>query len=432
MDLQRPFSPLHHLPFTATRDGRARRAAAASSPCMGFAARAFLVSLLLLEAMPSNVPLPPNVLTFLIDDMDLERVPFYPRLDDGAAEQLRLHQRSGGCRAGANCTYSAPHIESIGGRGVRFLGAHVPVSVCTPSRYALLTGRMPSSSPFYSATLKGHESQQVDISWNTWIEQGQTGPPCCGPGVPQPCRVASMWGCARKAKTLGSMLQAAGYFTGFVGKWHLSPVPGEVAEYHRGGKGTLRLEDEAGSAALQSAFERARESHLYPLVRRTGFNYTGAVSAGNVVDLAPLGVAVHNMDWEAEAALRFLDMAHAHVDARRAAGYYLHVCTTLTHSPGPMGGICADPRLSEGGLLATAPVGLPTRASIQDRTGGRRCGWQVRIRAACTAKPFVADLCVLMRVWMHCSLSAGIRRLAHALGGRCGGRPLRKASVTWR
>ena len=88
-------------------------------------------------------------------------------------------------------------------------------------------------------------SSQVDISWNTWIEQGARDEwlPCCGPGVPRPCAPARMFGCTRRSKTLGSMLQQANYFTGFVGKWHLSPPPGELgrgASTGLGGEG-LRM-----------------------------------------------------------------------------------------------------------------------------------------------------------------------------------------------
>ena len=146
--------------------------------------------------------LKPNVVIYLIDDMDLERVPFYPRLDKGAMAQLEVHRRGNACQKGlANCTYSAPNIESIGERGVRFLGAHVPVSVCTPSRYALLTGRLPSSAPFYSGTHTGHFDAEgtVDISWNTFISQG-TGP-LCSRQRPR--------GCERRAQTLGDMLHRA-------------------------------------------------------------------------------------------------------------------------------------------------------------------------------------------------------------------------------
>ena len=335
-----------------------------------------------MSAQPMGAPSVPNVVTVLIDDMDLERIPFYPRLDEGAAWQLRTHLRGGGCRSGANCTYSAPHIEAVGARGARFLGAHVPVSVCTPSRYALLTGRLPSSSPFYSATLVGHAQAQVDVSWNTWIEQGthEDWAPCCGPGVPQPCVPARRWGCTRRAATLGSMLQRAGYFTGFVGKWHLSPVSAELKAWHRGVHGTfpdvVTADSAAAAAALQAGYAAQRERDLAPSVRRAGFNYTGALSVGNVVDLGGLGLALHNLDWEAHAALQFLDRAASHVAARRAAAYFLHVCTTLTHSPGPSKGICADPRLSEGGLLDGSPSGLPSRASVLARTG-RSCAYNL-------------------------------------------------------
>lgn len=341
-----------------------------------------LAAHLALAAAPSGARPPANIVTFLIDDMDLERYAFYPRLDAGAAWQLQVHMSGGGCRGGANCTYSAPAIAAMGARGARFLGAHVPVSVCTPSRYSILTGRLPSSSPFYSATIRGHISSQVDVSWNTWITQGYRPEwrPCCGPGVPQPCAPARMFGCNRRAKTLGSMLQEHNYFTGFVGKWHLSPGGGELGAYFMGQHGrfpsVITPETIAAAADLQAGYTAVREAFLSEPVKASGFNYTGALALGNVVELTSMGLGVHNMDWEAEAGLRFLDLAHEHVAAGRARGYFLHLCTTLTHSPGPSRGVCADPRLTEGGVVSTPPVGLPSRESVMARTGGSRCGWQ--------------------------------------------------------
>ena len=362
--------------MSAARRASATAGAGVSLRAMtsALAATAFTAVATLISHSP-----PPNIVLFLIDDMDLERIPFYPRLDDGAAWQLRVHESGGGCRAGANCTYSAPHIEAIGRRGARFLGAHVPVSVCTPSRYSLLTGRLPSSSPFYSATKMGHLDPQVDISWNTWVEQGARDEwlPCCGPGVHGPCAPARMWGCTRRAKTLGSMLQGAGYYTGFVGKWHLSPPPPELIAFHKGAHGAfpyvVNEETAAAAADLQARYHAVREASLVPRVRSAGFNYTGALSVGNVVDLSGLGLAVHNMDWEAGAGVSFLREAGARVASGHAPAFYLHMCTTLTHSPGPSKGICADPRLSEGGLLPSAPSVLPPRASTIARTGGGAC-----------------------------------------------------------
>ena len=65
---------------------------------------------------------------------------------------------------------------------------------------------------------------QVDISWNTFITQG-VGPLC----TRQRTR-----GCERRAQTLGDMLHRAAYFTGFVGKWHVSSPAAGVQAFFRG------------------------------------------------------------------------------------------------------------------------------------------------------------------------------------------------------
>ena len=52
------------------------------------------------------MPRRPNVLVFLIDDLDLERIPFYSRLDAGAAAQKSSQAEGYSCKHGsANCTY---------------------------------------------------------------------------------------------------------------------------------------------------------------------------------------------------------------------------------------------------------------------------------------------------------------------------------------
>ena len=73
------------------------------------------------------MPRRPNILVFLIDDLDLERIPFYSRLDAGAAAQKSSQAEGYSCKHGsANCTYAAPSIEAIGAAGVRFLLLLVP------------------------------------------------------------------------------------------------------------------------------------------------------------------------------------------------------------------------------------------------------------------------------------------------------------------
>ncbi|MBM3822501.1 MAG: arylsulfatase [Verrucomicrobia bacterium] len=80
-----------------------------------------------------------------------------------------------------------PHLDRLAREGLRCLDAHSPSSVCTPTRYGLLTGR---------------------YAWRTRLEKGVLlgfSPPLLAPGQP----------------TLASTLASQGYRTAMIGKWHL-------------------------------------------------------------------------------------------------------------------------------------------------------------------------------------------------------------------
>ena len=81
-----------------------------------------------------------------------------------------------------------PNLDRLAREGIRFTDAHSPATVCTPSRYGLLTGQMPFRIPRGGVVFTG------------------TGGP-------------SLIGSDRL--TLPAMLKAQGYATAAVGKWHL-------------------------------------------------------------------------------------------------------------------------------------------------------------------------------------------------------------------
>jgi len=89
-----------------------------------------------------------------------------------------------GCYGGKIPT---PNIDRLADQGVRLTDCHSASAVCTPSRYALLTGRYAWRGPLKNFVLMGH-----------------------GPAIVEPDR-----------PTLASVLRSAGYATGFFGKWHL-------------------------------------------------------------------------------------------------------------------------------------------------------------------------------------------------------------------
>ncbi|WP_373512404.1 sulfatase-like hydrolase/transferase, partial [Persicitalea sp.] len=80
-----------------------------------------------------------------------------------------------------------PNIDALARSGMSFTNAHSPSAVCTPTRYALLTGRYSWRSRMKQGVLHGYSPPL--------IEQGR--------------------------ETMASMLQKKGYQTACVGKWHL-------------------------------------------------------------------------------------------------------------------------------------------------------------------------------------------------------------------
>ncbi len=80
-----------------------------------------------------------------------------------------------------------PNIDRLAANGMTFTDAHSGSSVCTPSRYGLLTGRYCWRTRLKRSVLYGYE------------------PPLIEPGRP----------------TVASLLRRAGYSTACVGKWHI-------------------------------------------------------------------------------------------------------------------------------------------------------------------------------------------------------------------
>ena len=87
----------------------------------------------------------------------------------------------------AQSKINTPNIDKLAKQGMRFTDAHTTSSVCTPSRYSILTGRYPWRSRLQIGVLQGYS--------RTLIEDGQA--------------------------TVAELLKTKFYQTGVVGKWHL-------------------------------------------------------------------------------------------------------------------------------------------------------------------------------------------------------------------
>lgn len=129
------------------------------------AAAALCMGLLTACQQPKPTPAHPNIVYILADDLGYGDVSSY-----NPASAIRT-----------------PHIDKLAAEGMRFMDAHSSSSVCTPSRYGILTGVYCWRSRLKQGVLRGYGG--------ALIEGGQL--------------------------TAASLLQQRGYTTAAIGKWHL-------------------------------------------------------------------------------------------------------------------------------------------------------------------------------------------------------------------
>ena len=91
-------------------------------------------------------------------------------------------------------TIQTPHLDQMAAEGVKLTQFYSAAPVCTPSRVALMTGRLPVRSGMCS------DKRRVLF-------------PDSGGGIPE------------SEVTLAESLREAGYATGCIGKWHLGHLP---------------------------------------------------------------------------------------------------------------------------------------------------------------------------------------------------------------
>lgn len=125
----------------------------------------FIGLLLIVDVAQAQKPFDrPNIIVILADDLG------YGSLSSYGATKI-----------------STPNMDRLARQGMRFTDAHSPSSVCTPTRYGLLTGR---------------------YAWRTWSGVGTV-------WSDDPLLIET------SRLTVPKLLQTAGYRTAIVGKWHL-------------------------------------------------------------------------------------------------------------------------------------------------------------------------------------------------------------------
>jgi arylsulfatase A len=262
------------------------------------AMRSLLLAMVVSTALSLHAADTPNVLVILCDDLGYGDPRCY----------------------NAQSKIPTPHIDRLAAEGVRFTDAHTPSSVCTPTRYSLLTGR---------------------YCWRTGIKRGVLDgfdAPLIGPG----------------RATLASFLKGQGYGTACIGKWHLGltwfdhegkPLPSRplaVIQGHRGGEDADFSRELRGGPVDQGfdswfGISASLDMSPYAFIQDRKLTATPTEKMAGVKELAmSVSEGVRAPGFQLEGVLpEFTRRAVAYLEARagKKEPFFLYLPLTSPHLP---------------------------------------------------------------------------------------------------
>jgi arylsulfatase A-like enzyme len=281
------------------------------------------------DSAPVGEPAAPNIVFIMTDDQS--PIPVL----DAYCDQSRPFGFNGDPHV------LTPVIDSLASKGMVFTRAYVSSSVCSPSRYSILTGRYAGrcrGSRFSALFPKGEPTR---IENNTELEED-------GDNLPR-------------------LLQKAGYRTGFVGKCHV--VDHHLLPARNWEANGLKPYDSGADPRDPEVSEAMAHNHQH-WARRIldfGFDYANAIYAANLKELQNDSLNVHNIEWKVRAALDFIE------DSGEDP-FFLYYSETVPHGPAPWEkpggnysyGLDANPGFTSRGFVDDRYAFMPPREAIQE------------------------------------------------------------------
>ena len=259
----------------------------------------------------------PNFIFFITDDQLKEMMNFLP---EGEGQNL------------------TPMTDRLVKQGATVMDRmYVTSPVCTPSRFACLTGTYPSRSKADGFLNKAKQNGgQTIVEWNTYINK-------------------------QNKDTLPWLLKRSGYKTGFVGKNHVIEAPRIQKP---------KWEDDPTDPKVVQLLRKNAEI-LKQAIQNAGFDYAASLYDNNPSHNGIKALLAHNQDWITKGGLDFIEQFHSEP-------FFLWFATTLPHGPtDDRRSWEADPRITAEGLLDEPLQVQPSRESLAERVklAGVR-GWQ--------------------------------------------------------
>ena len=214
-----------------------------------------------------------------------------------------------GCYGGKIPT---PNIDRLAAEGILFNRAYTTASMCTPSRYTVLTGQFPGRCSAPSFIKENPVNEPYNIAWNAWI--------------------------TKEKRTLPRVLSENGFVTGMAGKWHVGEVPDgtTLPRFHP--------DDQLDDADVDQKLQDQQHTYQHLVKTLGGFDYAASVVWSNYDSHAITALQFHNFPWMAKGAIGFIEQQKG-----SDKPFFLYFAPTAVHGPNHVEDLARDVTYTPGG-----------------------------------------------------------------------------------
>lgn len=236
----------------------------------------------LVQAAKDGVTSQPNIVYIVTDDETIHNISAY----------------------GGNT--DTPYRDSIANNGIKFTQANAVTTVCSPSRYSLLTGRYYDQNTHPTFMERYPDGQNVNVANDIEMEP--------------------------ENDNLPMTLRNNGYVTGFTGKSHV--IHDKFVNTAASWQGPLQQYDfdsDPAKDAEVNAKMKSNQKWWSQEIKTMGFDWAEGVYAANSRELFNKHAAViHNVEDTTDYAVKFIDQVK---DDKKP--FFLYFATTFDHGPSP-------------------------------------------------------------------------------------------------
>ncbi len=295
-----------------------------------------------------------------------------------------------GCYGGREAAFGpvSPHLDAMAAAGLKFTQGYSNSPVCSPTRFALMTGR-------WQYRLRGAAEEPINSA----------------------SRGSSTLGLPPEHPTLPSMLKASGYRTALIGKWHLgyppnfSPLRSGYEEFFGPMSGGVDYFSHCSSAGAHDLYEgdaeREQPGYLTDLITQRALGFVERVGGQGAPFFLSLHYTAPHWPWETrddEALSASLHKRLFHLDGGNIHSYR-RMIHHMDEGIGALTALLRDKGLAENTLVVfTSDNGgerfsdnWPLVGGKMDLTeGGIRVPWIVQWPARITAGGVSEQPCLTM------------------------------------